>query len=98
LRSGGFSPGLLQAAPLESRRMTDRKAGACRAGVGIMLVPSVAAGTLRDDIVVRRLPRTFPPREIYAAVTRGSRAPAVDELLACLREVAESRPTIDPLP
>jgi DNA-binding transcriptional LysR family regulator len=68
------------------------------AGVGIMLVPSVAAGTLRDDIIVRRLPRTFPPREIYAAVTRGSRAPAVDEMLACLREVAESRPTIDPLP
>jgi DNA-binding transcriptional LysR family regulator len=63
------------------------------AGVGIMLVPSLAAENLRDDIVVRRMPRSFPPREIYAAVPSGYRAPAVDEMLACLRAVAESGAT-----
>jgi DNA-binding transcriptional LysR family regulator len=67
------------------------------AGVGIMLVPSLAAADLRDDIVVRRLPRSFPPREIYAAVPKGYRAPAVEEMLTCLRAVAESLPATDSL-
>jgi DNA-binding transcriptional LysR family regulator len=61
------------------------------AGVGIMLMPSLAVGSLRADIAVRRLPRSFPPREIYAAVPSGYRAPAVDEMLACMREIAGSR-------
>jgi DNA-binding transcriptional LysR family regulator len=62
------------------------------AGVGIMLCPRLAMSDLRADIVVRRLPRSLPPRTVYAAVPNGYRAPAVDAMLACLREVAESRP------
>src|SRR5919108_2417736 len=69
-----------------------RKQALVAAGVGIMLLPSIAADALRDDVVVRRLPRSFPAREIYAAFPGGYRAPAVDEMLACLRETAESRP------
>jgi DNA-binding transcriptional LysR family regulator len=65
------------------------------AGVGITLVPSLAAGNLRDDVVVRRLPRSLPPREIYAVVPSAYRAPAVDEMLTCLRETAESLPAAD---
>jgi DNA-binding transcriptional LysR family regulator len=60
------------------------------AGVGIMLVPGLAIRSLRGDIAVRRLPRSFPPREIYAAVPSGYRAPAVDEMLVCLAEIVES--------
>jgi DNA-binding transcriptional LysR family regulator len=60
------------------------------AGVGIMLCPRLAMGDLRADIVVRRLPRSLPPRTVYAAVPNGYRAPAVAEMLTCLTEVAES--------
>jgi DNA-binding transcriptional LysR family regulator len=66
------------------------------AGLGIMLCPRLAMGDLRADIVVRRLPRSLRPRTIYAAVPGGYRAPAVDEMLACLKEVAESRPPEPP--
>jgi DNA-binding transcriptional LysR family regulator len=58
------------------------------AGVGIMLVPNIALAGLRADLAVRRLPRSFPAREIYAALPGGYRAPAVDEMLACLRQIA----------
>jgi DNA-binding transcriptional LysR family regulator len=66
------------------------------AGLGIMLCPRLAMGDLRADIIVRRLPRSLPPRTIYAAVPGGYRAPTVDEMLACLKEVAESRPPAPP--
>jgi DNA-binding transcriptional LysR family regulator len=62
------------------------------AGVGIMLFPRLALGSLRDDIVVRRLPRALPPRSIFAAVPRGYRAPAVAEMLACLKDVSAALP------
>ena len=62
------------------------------AGLGIMLFPRIAAHHQRSDILVRRLPRALPPREIYAAVPSGYRAPGVDEMLACLREISDSVP------
>jgi DNA-binding transcriptional LysR family regulator len=58
------------------------------AGVGIMLCPRLAMGDVRADVVVRRLPRALAPRTVYAAVPNGYRAPAVDEMLTCLEEVA----------
>jgi DNA-binding transcriptional LysR family regulator len=61
------------------------------AGVGIMLFPHLALGDLRDDIVIRRLPRTLRSREIYVALPSGYRAPGVGEMVACLREVADSK-------
>jgi DNA-binding transcriptional LysR family regulator len=62
------------------------------AGLGIMLFPRIAAHHQRSDIIVRRLPRALPPREIYAAVPSGYRAPGVEEMLACLRKIADSLP------
>jgi DNA-binding transcriptional LysR family regulator len=61
------------------------------AGMGIMLFPELALGDLRDDIVVLRLPRALPARGIYIALPSGYRAPAVDEMVACLREIADSQ-------
>jgi DNA-binding transcriptional LysR family regulator len=55
-----------------------------------MLVPSIATNAIRNDMVVKRLPRSFPPREIYVVVPSDYQAPAADEMLACLKEVAES--------
>jgi DNA-binding transcriptional LysR family regulator len=66
------------------------------AGMGVMLLSSLAAETVRSDIVVMRLPRALPPRVIYAVVPDGYRAPAADEMIACLKQVAESLPALPP--
>ena len=62
------------------------------AGLGITLYPLLALGEPRSDIVVRRLPRSLPSRDIYAAFPIDHRAPAVNAMLACLRESAQATP------
>jgi DNA-binding transcriptional LysR family regulator len=58
------------------------------AGLGITLYPRLALGGPRADIAVRPLPRSLPSRDIYAAFPTDHRAPAVEAVLACLREAA----------
>lgn len=65
------------------------------AGLGITLYPRLALGEPRSDIVVRRLPRSLPSRDIYAAFSVDHRAPAVNAVLACLREAAQRARTPD---
>jgi DNA-binding transcriptional LysR family regulator len=59
------------------------------AGLGITLYPRLALGAPRPDIAVLPLPRSLPPRDIYAAFPADHQAPAVRAMLACLRESAE---------
>jgi DNA-binding transcriptional LysR family regulator len=60
------------------------------AGLGITLYPRLALGAPRSDVVVRRLPRSLPSRDIYAAFCADHQAPAVAAMLACLRESAQT--------
>jgi DNA-binding transcriptional LysR family regulator len=60
------------------------------AGLGITLYPRLALGAPRSDIVVRRLPRSLPSRDIYAAFPVDHQAPAVSAMLGCLRECADA--------
>jgi DNA-binding transcriptional LysR family regulator len=63
------------------------KQGLVAAGVGVMLIPSLALSTLRDDVCLRRLSPALPPRGIYAAYpTGGYRPPALDPMLDALRK------------
>ena len=63
------------------------KLGFVAAGLGVALVPSLAAGALRRDLVLRRLGADAPVRRVYAALPRAPvRAPATDAFLAHLRE------------
>jgi DNA-binding transcriptional LysR family regulator len=59
------------------------------AGLGITLYPRLALGAPRPDIAVRPLPRSLPSRDIYAAFPADHQAPAVQAVLACLRESAQ---------
>ena len=61
--------------------------GFVAAGVGVALIPDVAARTTRDDIVLRSLGPAAPARPIVAAVPSGYRPPATEAMLEVLREV-----------
>jgi DNA-binding transcriptional LysR family regulator len=63
------------------------KQGLVAAGVGIMLLPGLAASTLRDDVILRRISPGLPPRGIYAAYpSTGYRPPALDPMLDAVRQ------------
>lgn len=64
--------------------------GFVAAGVGIALIPDMVARGMRDDVVIRALKPSPPPRPILALVPIGYRPAAVEAMLAVLREVSES--------
>ncbi|MFI8104653.1 LysR family transcriptional regulator [Streptomyces sp. NPDC086023] len=67
------------------------KQGFVAAGLGITVLPALAAGAVRADVaLVRVSPRDLPHREVYAATPRGlTRSPAVTAFLGVLTAVAE---------
>lgn len=66
------------------------KQGYVAAGLGVALVPALAAASVRPDVrLVGVLDEGGPARAVYAATARGrSAAPAVREFLGVLREAA----------
>jgi DNA-binding transcriptional LysR family regulator len=65
--------------------------GFVAAGVGVSLIPDLALLAVRDDVAIRSLATRPPTRSIQAATMRdGYRSPAVDAMLAILREVGEA--------
>jgi DNA-binding transcriptional LysR family regulator len=63
--------------------------GFVAAGVGVALIPDMVTRTVRDDIVIRGLDPSPPPRPIMMAMPAGYRSPAAVAMLSVLREVAE---------
>jgi DNA-binding transcriptional LysR family regulator len=75
--------------------------GLVAAGVGVSLLPELALTNLREDIVIRRLPRREKPmRQIYASTLAGAyRSPATEAMLETLQEAArehEARYRVEP--
>jgi DNA-binding transcriptional LysR family regulator len=66
------------------------KLGLVAAGLGITLVPSLAAQAARPDVALARLDaQDGPPRKVYAAtLERVARAPATDAFIQVLRATA----------
>jgi DNA-binding transcriptional LysR family regulator len=63
--------------------------GFVAAGVGVALIPDMVTRGIREDIVVRVLHPSPPPRPIMVAMPAGYRAPAAVAMLSVLREVAD---------
>ncbi len=63
--------------------------GFVAAGVGMALIPDMVARGVREDVVIRALVPSPPPRPILVVVPIGYRSPAVEAMLALLREVSE---------
>ena len=63
--------------------------GFVAAGVGVSLIPDMAARSVRDDVIVRTLDPPPPARCILAAFPRGYRSPAAVAMLGVLRDVAQ---------
>jgi DNA-binding transcriptional LysR family regulator len=61
--------------------------GFVAAGVGVALIPDMAARSVRDDVLVRALDPPPPSRTILAALPSGYRSPAAAAMLAILTEV-----------
>jgi DNA-binding transcriptional LysR family regulator len=77
--------------PDTSLRVTEwvAKLGFVAQGLGVTLVPALAAGTVRSDVVLRPLAPDPPRRAVYAAVGRHARrSPAVVAFLDDLRATA----------
>ncbi|GAB2842104.1 LysR family transcriptional regulator [Streptomyces deserti] len=70
------------------------KQGYVAAGLGVTLVPALAAGSVRPDVALLRvLDEDAPARAVYAATVRGrSRTPAATAFLGALREAAATIP------
>ena len=64
--------------------------GFVAAGVGVALIPDLAARGVRPDVVVRSLGRRAPVRRIMAALPCGYRTPAAAALLGILIEVCRA--------
>jgi DNA-binding transcriptional LysR family regulator len=65
------------------------KQGLVAAGVGITLIPTLALGTVRDELVLRSLGPNGPGRRVYLATHAWlSPSPAVAPMKAILRRVA----------
>jgi DNA-binding transcriptional LysR family regulator len=61
--------------------------GFVAAGVGIALIPDLAARAARQAVVIRSLGRGAPIRQVVAAVPAGYRAPAAEAMLEVLLAV-----------
>ena len=61
--------------------------GFVAAGVGIALIPDLAARAARQDVVIRSLGKGAPVRQVMAAVPAGYRAPAAAAMLEVLLAV-----------
>lgn len=70
------------------------KQGYVAAGLGVTLVPALAAGSVRPDVTLLPvLDEGGPARAVYAATVRGrSLAPAAEAFLGALREAAARIP------
>ncbi len=65
------------------------KQGFLAAGLGLALVPLLAAAAIRPDVVLRPLhPHDAPVRTVYAATWRGAAAPPAAAFLQCLEVAA----------
>jgi DNA-binding transcriptional LysR family regulator len=64
--------------------------GFVAAGVGVALIPDMAARRLREDVVARDLEPPPPSRPIAVALPIGYRSPPVIAMLAVLKEVSET--------
>jgi DNA-binding transcriptional LysR family regulator len=63
--------------------------GFVAAGVGVALIPDMAARGVREDVVIRRLDPAPPPRPIMAGLPSGYRSPAVDAMVEVLHQVSD---------
>ncbi len=76
--------------------VADRTAKQCcaAAGLGVALVPALAASSVRPDVVLPPvLDQDAPARAVYAATERGrSPAPAAEAFVAAPREAATAIP------
>ncbi len=61
--------------------------GFVAAGVGVALIPDLAARAARQDVVIRSLGAGAPVRQVMGAVPTGYRPPAVEAMLEVLVEV-----------
>jgi molybdate transport repressor ModE-like protein len=61
--------------------------GFVAAGVGVALIPDLAARAARQDLVIRSLGADAPVRQVMAAVPAGYRAPAAEAMIEVLLEV-----------
>jgi DNA-binding transcriptional LysR family regulator len=61
--------------------------GFVAAGVGVALIPDLAARAARQDVVIRSLGAGAPVRQVMGAVPAGYRPPAVEAMLEVLVEV-----------
>jgi DNA-binding transcriptional LysR family regulator len=62
--------------------------GFVAAGVGVALIPDMVARGVREDIVIRPLQPSPPPRPIGAVLPAGYRSPAAAAMLGILREIS----------
>lgn len=58
--------------------------GFVAAGVGVALIPDLAARSAREDVVIRSLGPRAPVRQVVAAVPAGYRPPAAEAMLEVL--------------
>jgi DNA-binding transcriptional LysR family regulator len=61
--------------------------GFVAAGVGVALIPDLAARTAREDLVIRSLGTDAPVRQVMAAVPGGYRPPAAEAMIEVLLAV-----------
>lgn len=61
--------------------------GFVAAGIGVALIPDLAARGARQDVVIRSFGPRAPVRQVVAAVPAGYRAPAAEAMLDVLRTV-----------
>jgi DNA-binding transcriptional LysR family regulator len=61
--------------------------GFVAAGVGVALIPDLAARAAREDVVIRSLGPRAPVRTVVAALAAGYRAPAAEAMLEVLLAV-----------
>jgi DNA-binding transcriptional LysR family regulator len=64
--------------------------GFVAAGVGVALIPEMVSRGIRDDVVVRPLDPSPPPRPISAALPADYCSPPATAMLEVLREVSDS--------
>ena len=83
-RAAGFEPNVR----LES---ADYPAllGLAAAGLGVALIPTLAATHARSDVVIRRVRGNAPTRRILAAVPKATADSVSDAVVAALREAAQ---------